>query len=206
MRSRSGAIGWVLGGPGGVALGAIAGVTWAAAPRAYMAELAGWDSQFSWWGTFGAILAPGALGGALLALGWQRARNGRASAWFALAVAPLAVVPLLQPGALANLFTTGIGGGAVGVPAIGLMGGFALGQHGPVWLRAMVGALWAAGLVGFAITPAVIPGLPIVTPAGAWLVVLVTGLMLLLGVACTAPFLARTDSATPELTDEAAAR
>jgi hypothetical protein len=205
MRSGSGAIGWVLGGAGTVVLGALAGVTWAAALRAYMVELAGWNSQFTWWGTFGAILAPGALAGALLALGWQRARNGRASVWFALAVAPLAVVPLLQPGALVTLFTTGIGGGAVGVVLIALMGGFALGQRGPVWLRTVLGVLWAAGIAGFAVTPAVIPGLPIVTPQGAWLVVLVTGLMVLLGVACAAPFLAPAVSAKSEHADQGAA-
>jgi hypothetical protein len=171
-----------------------------------MVELAQWNSHFTWWGTFGAILAPGALAGAVLALGWRRARRGRASAWFALAVAPLAVVPLLQPGALANLFSTGIGGGAVGVVAIALMGGFALGQRGPVWLRAVLGALWVAGIAGFAATPAIIPGMPITTPQGAWLVVLVIGLMVLLGVACTAPFLARPESAEsgqPDPTAEA---
>jgi hypothetical protein len=204
MRSRSGAIGWVLGGAGGIVLGALAGVTWASALRAYMVGLAGWDSQFSWWGTFVAILAPGALAGALLALGWQRARRGRASAWFALAVAPLAVVALLQPGALATMFSTGVGGGAAGTVLIGLMGGFALGQRGPVWLRAVLGVLWAAGIVGFAVTPAVIPGLPITTPQGAWLAVLVTGLMLLLGVACAAPFLAPADSAKSEQADQGA--
>ncbi|WP_052226454.1 hypothetical protein [Microbacterium mangrovi] len=197
MRTGNGAIGWVLGGTGGIVLGALAGLTWAAALRAYMVEIAAFDSQFTWWGTFGAILAPGALSGALLALGWQRARSGRASAWFAFAVAPLAVVPLLRPGALVTMFTTGLGGGAVGVVAIALLGGFALGQRGPVWLRIVLGALWLAGLAGLAATPAIIPGLPITTPRGAWVVALVTGLMLLLSIACAAPFLARGDPRSP---------
>ncbi|MGH1525969.1 hypothetical protein ACRAWC_18695 [Leifsonia sp. L25] len=48
--------------------GAVCGLAWACALRAYMAELAGFGSTFSWLGTFFAILTPGALVGAALAL------------------------------------------------------------------------------------------------------------------------------------------
>src|SRR5688572_3041536 len=61
-----------------VGLGALCGVAWAAALRAYMIELAGAESAFDWWGTVGAILVPGAVVGALL--GWAediRRRGGR---------------------------------------------------------------------------------------------------------------------------------
>lgn len=186
-----GAIGWVVRGPGAVALGALIGVTWAAALRAYMVEMAGWESYFSWWGTFGAVLVPGAITGALLAVSWVRAGEGRASAWLAFSVAPLAAVPLIEPGALVAFVTTGVGGGAVGVALIGLAGGFALGARGPLWLRRTLGTLWVLGLAGFAATPALIPGMPPNTPDGAWLTVLVTGLMVLLGIACAGPFLPR---------------
>ncbi|NYE18704.1 hypothetical protein [Microbacterium immunditiarum] len=174
---------------GGLAVvGAVIGITWAAALRAYMVGLAGSATVFSWWGTFGAILTPGAISGALLAVAWRRSAMGRASAWFAFAPAPLAVATFLEPGALWTLLTTGLGGGAIGVVATGLLGGFAAGQRGPVWVRALSGAVWAAMVVGFALTPALVAGLPPTDPRGAWLIVLAVGLMFVLSVACIAPF------------------
>ncbi|WP_084103245.1 hypothetical protein [Demequina sp. NBRC 110056] len=174
-----------------VAVGTVTGVTWAAALRAYMIELAGPVSTFTWWGTFGAILLPGAVAGGLLGWAWSRATLGRPSAWFALAPAVLAVAPMLEPGALADLLTQGLGGGAIGVVLVGLAGGYALGSRGRRWVRLLVGALWALALAGFAATPALIAEMPVTTPDGAWLVVLVVGLMATLSVACVAPFARR---------------
>ncbi len=186
-----GVIGILTRDAGLVVVGALLGLTWAAALRAYMVALAGPISEFSWWGTFGAILLPGAVSGALLAIAWRRGLQGRPSAWFALAPTPLALVPLLEPGALIALVTSGLGGGAAGVVIAGLTGGFALGQRGRLWVRIVCGALWVALLVGFSMTPALVAGMPVTTPEGAWLTVLVTGLMALLSIACVAPFLAR---------------
>jgi len=189
--SANGVIGVLAHGAGFVCIGAIAGLTWAAALRAYMVALAGPISAFSWWGTFGAILAPGAVSGALLALAWLRARAGRPSMWFAFAPAPMVLVPLLEPGALGALLTSGLGGGAAGVVATVLIGGVTLGQRGHLWVRVAFGAVWCALLAGFAMTPALVAGLPLTSPEGAWLTVLVTGLLILLSVACVAPFLRR---------------
>ncbi|WP_127818800.1 hypothetical protein [Microbacterium sp. CPCC 204701] len=188
-----GVVGLLRGGWGLAAVGALGGLTWAAALRAYMVELAGPSSAFSWWGTFGAILLPGALSGALLAVAWRRGLDGRPSAWFALAPTPLAIAPLLEPGALIALLTTGLGGGAVGVVVIGLLGGVAAGQRGPVWLRIVLGALWVALIVGIALTPALIARHPPSTPRGAWLLILAVGLVMVLSLACIAPFLRRLD-------------
>ena len=55
--------------------GGVAGLAWAAALRAYMTVIAGDGSQFDWYGTYVAILLPGALVGALL--GWAESRHRR---------------------------------------------------------------------------------------------------------------------------------
>jgi len=187
-RRRVGVVDVLLTAWGAVIVGAVAGLTWAAALRAYMVGIAGHLSNFSWWGTFGAIVIPGGIAGALIAVAWWRSVGGRASAWFAFAPAPFAIAPFLEPGALWVFLTTGLGGGAIAVPATGLLGGFAAGQRGPLWVRALCGVLWAAMAVGFALTPALVGGLPPSNPRGAWLIVLVVGLMVVLSLACIAPF------------------
>jgi len=195
-RRHKGAVDLLSSTGGLVVVGAVIGITWAAALRAYMVGLAGSATVFSWWGTFGAILIPGAISGALLAVAWQRSNAGRASAWFAFAPVPLAITTFLEPGALWTLLTTGLGGGAIGVVATGLLGGFAAGQRGPVWVRALSGAVWVAMVVGFALTPSLVAELPPTDPRGAWLIVLAVGLMIVLSLACIAPFRSReTDAA-----------
>ena len=176
--------------PGLLILGAVIGLTWSAALRAYMVSLAGHASAFSWWGTFGSILFPGALSGALLALAWRRGWQARPSTWFAFAPTPLALVPLLEPGALAALVTTAFGG-AAGVVATGLIGGFALGARGALWMRTVCAAVWIALITGFALTPTLVGGLPSTSPESMWLAVLVVGLMAAFSLACAAPFLAK---------------
>jgi hypothetical protein len=105
--------------PGGslIAIGATRGVAWTAGFRTYMVELVGTDSAFTWDGTVGAILLPGAVVGGLL--GWAESlrRNGgdKRRRWLALSPLVLAVAPLLRPGAVVELFTTGNGGAAIGV-------------------------------------------------------------------------------------------
>ena len=62
-------------------IGAIAGLSWAAALRSYMAQLAGPLSHVDWLGTFVLILLPGVLVGA--ALGWAEhlRRTGGGRGW-----------------------------------------------------------------------------------------------------------------------------
>jgi hypothetical protein len=163
-----------------ILLGALAGLTWAAALRAFMIELAG-ISTFTWWGTFGAILLPAGIVGALLAWGYRRRHAGTASLLFLLAPLLLAIIPLAEPGAFERLFTSALGGGALGVTAALISGGFALSGRGPLWARIVVGAVAAALLVGFALTGMLVIGddLSLGTPRGAWLAVLSVGLILI---------------------------
>ncbi|ASD21805.1 hypothetical protein B7495_06600 [Cryobacterium sp. LW097] len=175
-----------------IVIGAICGIAWAAGFRAYMVELVGIASTFEWDGTFGAILLPGALAGALL--GWAEAlrRSGGARGWRWLALAPLAfaVAPLLRPGAVVELVTTGIGGAAVGVALIGIGGGYAISGRGRLWGRIVAGVLSGAALAAIALMPAAIGGarLTVTEPRGAWVSVLAGSLLLVLVLASSIPF------------------
>ena len=40
-----------------------------------------------------------------------------------------------SPDNMASMFENGIGGGAIGVPLIGMAGGYALSGRGPLWAR-----------------------------------------------------------------------
>jgi len=51
-----------------IAVGAVCGLAWSASLRGWMIQIAGDESSFNWLGTFGLILLPGAVLGALL--GW----------------------------------------------------------------------------------------------------------------------------------------
>jgi len=174
-----------------IATGTICGIAWAAGFRAYMVELAGPASTFGWWGTFGAVLLPGAVAGGLL--GWaealRRAGGRRGWRWLALAPLTLAVAPMLMPGAVAVLFAQGLGGGAIAVTLMALGGGYAMSGRGRLWGRlacgipstALLAALAAAGpgIAG--------PAISLTEPRGVWVAVLSTSFMVVLALASSIP-------------------
>ena len=174
-----------------VAVGVVCGVAWAAGFRAYMVELAGPASTFSWWGTFGALLLPGAIAGGLL--GWAEAlrRSGGRRGWRWLALAPLtfAVAPLFLPGAVTALLTQGLGGGAIAVALMGIGGGYALSGRGPLWARLLCGLVTAALTAALALTgPGIAgPSLAITEPRGAWVAVLAVSFIVVLALASSIP-------------------
>src|SRR3954454_3578568 len=133
VRAPRGAASWV-------ALGALGGLAWACALRSFMAAVAGVESGVEWGLTFGYILLPGAVIGALL--GWaeflRRHRDGPGRR--RLAYTPLLFAAVLVPGLLhpESFLEGGIGGGAIGVPVIAMLGGYAISGRGPVWGRAWV--------------------------------------------------------------------
>src|SRR4051794_1530374 len=59
-----------------VVAGAVAGLTWAAALRGWMIQMAGDSSAFQWVGTSALILTPGLLVGGLIGLAEHRRRTG----------------------------------------------------------------------------------------------------------------------------------
>ncbi|MFL1430926.1 MULTISPECIES: hypothetical protein [unclassified Nocardiopsis] len=176
----------------GSLLGALVGLAWAAALRGYMAELAGSLSQVDWWGTFGAILLPGALIGALLGAAYGRRARGptRGLRWFGLAPLLFGIVPLLLPGGFIALVTQGLGGGAIAVGVAAVAAGFAISGAGPLWGRIL------AGIPGFGLLIAMVVATPFVggprlavdDARGAWVAVLLGSLLALLALAASIPF------------------
>src|SRR5688500_7351010 len=90
-----------------ILIGAVAGIAWAASLRAFMMVLAGSPSTFTFTGTFGIIIPTGMAVGALFGLAEYQHRVGHQ--YPVLIATPLLVgiVPLVEPGALQALVTTG---------------------------------------------------------------------------------------------------
>ena len=175
-----------------VLVGALCGLAWAAALRAVMSEYAGYASQVSWIDTFAVILLPGMLVGALL--GWAyaiRLSGGRRGwRWLGLAPVAFAIAPMLLPGALVQLLTTGLGGGAVAVAMIAIGGGFAISGRGPLWARIASGLVSVLLILGVAITTFVFygPRLAVTEPRGVWVALLAFSLLTVLAIASSIPF------------------
>lgn len=174
-----------------VLVGAVCGLAWAAGFRAYMAELVGGDSRFDWYGTFIAILGAGLLTGALLGLAEYFRRTGGRRHWRWLALAPLsfALLPLTMPGALAALFTEGLGGGAVAVGLVAIAGGFAVSGRGTRWARIVCAVISVLIIAGIALSvPAVSAGmLALDEPRGLWVATLAATHVIVLCLATSIP-------------------
>lgn len=167
-----------------ILLGAVGGLAWAASLRGFMTEVAGSESQVSWTDTFVGILLPGLVAGGLL--GWAELRRRESRPVRALTAAPLlfAVATLSLPGQLMAFVTTGIGGGAVAVPLMGIMGGYVLaGRHR--WARIACSAL-AISLLALAAVFTVVLGIPL-TARTTWVAVLILTLLVVQAWACAIP-------------------
>lgn len=179
-----------------IVAGTFLGLVWGASLRAWMVTLAlqlGDRPVFTWQGTFVGILLPAALVGALTGRAIAIAEtSGRGTApWLLLSplLLPLAAAMVL-PDFLSVLLTTGMGGGAIGVALIGILGGFALSGFSSRWARGasgMLAILFAAGSV----VPVYFGGPSSVFPPDAGTVFGITfflSLMMLLVAGISAPF------------------
>lgn len=175
-----------------VAIGAVAGLAWAASLRAFMAQIVEPDSTVIWLGTFGWILAPGIATGALLGLAEHCRRTGGRPGWRWLALSPLLFASVLLPGLLdpASMFAGGVGGGAIGVPVYGILGGYAISGRGPVAGRLACGVLFASMVPLWAMTVTSFAGaaLGVTTARGLWVALTYWSLMAVLALGCAIPY------------------
>ena len=175
-----------------ILVGAVCGLAWAAAFRAWMAELAGGASRLDWYGTFVGILGAGVIVGALLGLAEYFRRTGGRRHWRWLALAPLAfaILPMTMPDALLALFTQGLGGGAVAVALTAIAGGFAVSGRGALWARILCGILALAVIVALVFTTSAVGGvrLALDQPRGAWVATLGAACVAVLCLASSIPF------------------
>ena len=175
-----------------VLVGAVCGLAWAASLRSFMAQFAGPESTFDWFGTFEGVLLPGAVVGALL--GWAAHLRGRAPRW--LVAAPLVFV-LFTPSALVSVFVDGLGGGAIAVPLLGMAGGYALAGRGPRWARWAAGAVALLAVPGWLVLASFAGGtLALTTPRGAWIAVLFLSPLAVLSFGAALPHRAPTELLT----------
>lgn len=175
-----------------ILVGAVCGLAWASAFRAWMAELAGGASRLDWYGTFVGILGAGVIAGALLGLAEYFRRTGGRRHWRWLALAPLAfaILPMTMPDALLALFTQGLGGGAVAVALTAIAGGFAVSGRGAIWARILCGILALAVIVALVFTTSAVGGvrLALDQPRGAWVATLGAACVAVLCLASSIPF------------------
>jgi hypothetical protein len=180
------------GGPTTALLvGGLCGLAWAAGLRGFMAQIAGTASSVDWAGSFGWILLPSTLVGALLGCAEHLRTSGGRRGWRWLALAPLLFSAILfsRPLDILSIFQDGVGGGAIGVLLYGMLGGYALSGRGPRWARIVSGAvaltaipIWALTVTSFAG-----PDLALNTPRGAWVAVYYWSFLAVLMLACAIP-------------------
>ena len=168
----------------GAVLGAILGLTWAAALRAWMSQLAG-DATTSTWTTVLLVLLPGAAVGALLGLAGARRSMGlphrRALVW-----APaLFATALLDPAIFRLLITTGEGSGALMVVATALTGGVVLSRGRWTVGRVLCAVVWSMGML-LLFFIGTMPA-PLSTPLGAWVCLFGASLMAVLSFGAALP-------------------
>jgi hypothetical protein len=129
------------------AAGALLGLAWGAALRAWMVVLAlefGDRPHITWQGTFGGILLPAATMGAMLGVATCAQGSSARKRWRWVILSPLLLVlgpAIATDDFISTLLTTGLGSGAIGVALIGLLGGYALSEIGARPLR------WVAGIL-----------------------------------------------------------
>ena len=174
-----------------VALGGLCGLTWAAGLRGLMALVAGADHNTTWVGTFGWLLLPATVTGALLGWAEHLRRTGGRRHWRWLACAPLTFLALFVPGLVdpGSLLEGGIGGGALALPLMGMAGGYALSGRGPVWTRGLAALPPLSTVPIWALTATDVGGsqFALTTPFGAWAALYLWSFVAVLSLACAIP-------------------
>jgi hypothetical protein len=168
-----------------VVTGAVIGLTWAAALRGWMVQMAADESAVHWYGTFALVLAPGLFAGALIGLAEHRRRTGASrSRWLILSPC-LFLAALADPAIFKALITNGEGGGAIGVVLVGLAGGYALSGRGRAWWRRTCGVFAVLSVLLMLVMAS--DTAPLETAHGAWVGLYAASLVAALCLACAIP-------------------
>ena len=87
------------------------------------------------------------------------------------------------------MFEGGVGGGAIGVPAFGMLGGYALSGRGPRWGRVLCGVVALSAIPVWALVADDVggAGLGVGTPRGAWAALLYYALLAVLALGSAIP-------------------
>jgi hypothetical protein len=150
-----------------------------------MIQMAGDESQLHWYGTFGLVLAPGLVVGALIGLAEHRRRSGGSrSPWLTLSPC-LFLAALADPAIFKALITNGFGGGAIGVVLFGLAGGYALSGRGRAWWRRTCGTFAVLGVLLMLVMAS--DTAPLETARGTWVGLYAASLLAVLCLACAIP-------------------
>jgi hypothetical protein len=157
-----------------------------------LAEVAGTESTVDWTNTFGFILFPAGVAGGLLGRAEYARRRGGTTGWRWLTLSPFLVAAILLRGLVedpAHLFSGGIGLGALAVPLLGVIGGHAVSQRGPVPTRLAAALLGLAALVIWPLTGTAVGGaaFAMTSAHGIWAAVLYDGLLVVLMLAASIP-------------------
>lgn len=175
------------------AVGALLGLAWGAGLRSWMVVLAlefGERPSFTWQGTFGGILLPAATMGAMLGAATCAEGPSARKWWRWVVLSPVLLVlgpAIATKDFIPTLLTTGLGGGAIGVALIGLLGGYALSGIGARWLRRVAGFLTILFMVASAFGFSFAGAGSTVTPSKVFGAVLFVLLMALLVAGMGAP-------------------
>jgi hypothetical protein len=159
-----------------------------------MAQVAVRDgSEVTWLGTFGWVLGPGCVVGALLGLALYLWRYGGPPRARWLVLSPFLFAAVLLPPLVTldfgDLFTGGIGAGTIAIPAFGICGGYAIAGH-RVWLRTLAALPPLSAIPVWALTASDIGGaeLGLDTSRGLWVAVYFWSHLAVLALACSIPF------------------
>jgi hypothetical protein len=173
------------------ALGGLCGLAWSCAFRSFMSAVAGAGSDVDWGNTFGLVLLPGVLAGTLLGWGEHLRRTGGRPHWRLLSLSPLLLMAVLlsNPLDLPSLVDDGIGGVAIGVPLVGILGGYAACGRGSPYRRAVAGLVFLSELAVWALTATDAGGydFALTTPHGLWATLLYYTLLVTLALAASVP-------------------
>lgn len=174
-------------------VGGTCGLAWAAGLRGFMTQIVVEDgSTVTWTGTFAWVLAPGVGTGLLLGWAAYLVKVGGTPRARMLVFAPFLFAALLVPPILRldfeGFLADGIGGGTIGVPAISVLGAYAI-AGGKLWGRILCGLLAISPIPVWAMTAEAIGGasLGLDDPRGLWVALYYWSFLAVLMLGCSIP-------------------